>query len=105
VAPDNEPQLGRHREYHVKVRRWQQQLTLLLKPRGSAVRAALPAGAISTRMVLLVLRATGFARNDVATHVGCAAPCNIAQGTSLTWQHSSTEPCQVIRPVPANHVG
>jgi hypothetical protein len=89
----------------VKVRHWQQQLTLLLKPSGSAVCTALPTGAISTRVVLRVFRTTGFAGNDVATHFGCAASCNIAQSTSVTWQHSSTAPCQVIRPVPANHVG
>jgi ABC-type enterobactin transport system permease subunit len=83
----------------------QKQFVLLAKPRGSAVCAALTACAIATRMVTCMLGTAVLAAGDVPAHLLGAAPCNVAQRTGMTGQHGSTEPQQIVRPMPANHVG
>ncbi|HEY5955980.1 MAG TPA: hypothetical protein VIV60_05480 [Polyangiaceae bacterium] len=62
----------------------QQEVALLSKPGMRAVCAALTAGAIAARMEPFMLGATVFATGDVSTHLEGAAPCNIAQSTSMT---------------------
>jgi hypothetical protein len=105
VTSDDEPQFRGYRKNHVEVSHRQQQVALLPKPCISAVGAALTTGAIATRMVTQMLGAAVTAAGDVSAHLLGAAQCNITQSTDMTRQYGSTEPRDVARAVPANHVG
>jgi hypothetical protein len=105
VASDDESQFRRDGEHHVEVWHGQQQLALLLQPNFRAVCSTLRASSIATGVVLNMLRAASIALDKMTSKCWRAASCYISQGASMTRQHGSTEPRQVVRPVPANNVG
>jgi hypothetical protein len=89
----------------MKVRHWQEQLTLTFKPPASRVVTALrtdamPAG-VQEQMLAMAVGAFG----DMTAERSCAAAGKRVDGTNVTGQYSIAVPLQVVLAVPTQNIG
>lgn len=103
VTANNEAQLFREREHHVKVRNRQKQIALFRDPLVGARSSALGTSSIVARVVLEVTRATGLAFGEMSTEGRCSAAGNVLERTGMAGQHGVAKALEVVRPVSTHH--